>query len=439
MSKRIAIIGAGPSGLLTAYFLKKQKYEVVVFEKSNRAGGWIHSERKEGRLIEWGPHTLLARPDWLQLFAELNLRPINCNLGAKRRFIYKNKKLIPLPSGLISFLTTELFSPSAKLGLVTSVFERRAITESDLSIADFFGRFLHQDFIDYAVDPFISGIYSGDIHKLSAKACFPKIWDAVIKRGNLLKGAVSSRQKASSHSGEKRVRALPISFSEGLEEIARALERELKSNLRKNTEISQLHRIENLWSLKASGAEEKFDSIIVACPSWQAAEILATSGVSDLVTRFLRDISYRRVAIWNAVFDRPANFKSGFGFLIPRKEKLSVLGSLWPSEIFSGRTSKDELITTQYFAGEDIPQDPAAATIDFLQKTLGLKAAPKMSEVRVHQRAIPQFMLRHKDQVQKVRSLLPQNLILVGNYLDGVGLSDVIQTAKSAVEAIKKE
>ena len=48
--EKIAIIGAGISGLSTAHFLK-DKYEVTVFEKENRPGGLIRCRRVNGNLF----------------------------------------------------------------------------------------------------------------------------------------------------------------------------------------------------------------------------------------------------------------------------------------------------------------------------------------------------------------------------------------------------
>ncbi|KAH3959815.1 hypothetical protein HBH98_103770 [Parastagonospora nodorum] len=46
-SKRVAVIGAGISGIATAAHLKKEGIEVTVFERSNAAGGiWLYDERK---------------------------------------------------------------------------------------------------------------------------------------------------------------------------------------------------------------------------------------------------------------------------------------------------------------------------------------------------------------------------------------------------------
>ena len=52
---RIAVIGAGPAGILTAWYLKKQGYRnVFVLEKSGRVGGLAHSHTWDGRSFDLG-------------------------------------------------------------------------------------------------------------------------------------------------------------------------------------------------------------------------------------------------------------------------------------------------------------------------------------------------------------------------------------------------
>jgi protoporphyrinogen oxidase len=67
--KKIAIIGAGISGLSTAHFLKKD-YEVTVFEKESNPGGLIRCRRVNGSLFHTcGGHVLNSkRQDFLDWF-----------------------------------------------------------------------------------------------------------------------------------------------------------------------------------------------------------------------------------------------------------------------------------------------------------------------------------------------------------------------------------
>src|SRR5206468_1556758 len=94
--KRVVIVGAGISGLALAHALRRrsaergQPVEVLVLEKSDRAGGNIRSERPSGYLCEWGPNGFLDNvPETLELVRDLGMqdRIQVSDDAARRRFI----------------------------------------------------------------------------------------------------------------------------------------------------------------------------------------------------------------------------------------------------------------------------------------------------------------------------------------------------------------
>jgi len=111
--KKIAIIGAGLTGLTTAFYLKKNNIDVTLFESNHRIGGVIHTERKDQFIWETGPSTgVLGKPEAMELFEDLDALDIleTAPSLAGKRYVWKGKKLHPLPSGPISGLLTPLFS-----------------------------------------------------------------------------------------------------------------------------------------------------------------------------------------------------------------------------------------------------------------------------------------------------------------------------------------
>ena len=55
--KSVAIIGAGITGLTTAFYIKRSGVPVTLYEASDRVGGAIQSIRAEGYMAEFGPST----------------------------------------------------------------------------------------------------------------------------------------------------------------------------------------------------------------------------------------------------------------------------------------------------------------------------------------------------------------------------------------------
>ncbi len=109
--KKIIIIGAGISGLTTAFWLKKNGFEVKVFEKNPVAGGSIGTDSSSGYLVEQGPNsTLETTPLINQLLEDLGIlnEKIYATDEAKKRYILRNGKLYPLPMGPVSFLSTRI-------------------------------------------------------------------------------------------------------------------------------------------------------------------------------------------------------------------------------------------------------------------------------------------------------------------------------------------
>ena len=57
---RVAVIGAGVTGLSAALELRDQGVDVMVLDAGDRAGGVITTRRIDGFLVESGPTSLTA-------------------------------------------------------------------------------------------------------------------------------------------------------------------------------------------------------------------------------------------------------------------------------------------------------------------------------------------------------------------------------------------
>ncbi|MDZ7740989.1 MAG: protoporphyrinogen oxidase [Bacteroidota bacterium] len=125
---KVIIIGAGLTGLVTAFYLKKAGKDVTILEKSERVGGVIRTFREKGFVYEAGPNTaVISQPEVKELFEDLGdaCRMEIANEGAKRRLIWKNGAWHALPSGFLEGVKTPLFSFSDKLRLLGEPFRRK--------------------------------------------------------------------------------------------------------------------------------------------------------------------------------------------------------------------------------------------------------------------------------------------------------------------------
>ena len=186
-----AVVGAGISGLSAAWFLRERGFSVRVFEAGSDVGGSIRSFLSQDFLVEAGPNSTLDNTDALGELVRgvgLDHRLQEANSRAKRRYILKHGELLPLPASPPAFIKTSLFSARGKLRLLAEPFIGRA--KSEETIADFVRRRLGPEFLDWAIDPFVSGVYAGDPERLSVRAATAKIYALEDQYRSLIVGAI---------------------------------------------------------------------------------------------------------------------------------------------------------------------------------------------------------------------------------------------------------
>lgn len=396
-----------------------------MLEASHRAGGWIRSEFRQEGVLEWGPNTLMAGKDWLDLVRDLKLPLLHSSAQNRRRFLWVNNQRHQLPTNPAAFLATRLLSFDAKMSVFKDLLAARSLARDDGTIAEFISTVFHPEILEKFVQPFVSGIFAGNVDELSAAACFPKLWDAKKESGSVIRGLLKS----------KRDRTTMISFPLGLEEIVKGLSHELGASIYLQHPSLSVQKEARGWCVQSPYGLHRFSSLVMATPSSPTASLLA-SLLDEESTDFLKVIRYEDVMVWNTIFKKEASFQSGFGCLVPRSEGTALLGSLWSSEVFPGRGDAHYLVSSQFFSGSRIPSRPEEF-IPLLCKILGLPEKSLIhSEARRYEKAIPQLALFHRQKVEALRSKLPQGLFLAGNYLDGVGLSNVIKTSKDVAQRI---
>jgi oxygen-dependent protoporphyrinogen oxidase len=126
----IVIVGAGISGLALACRLQQMApaSKITVLEKRDRPGGTIWTERRDGFQLECGPNGFLDnKPTTLALCRDLGVqdRLISASPeSGKNRYLFLDGRLRRLPSGLGSFIASDLLSWRGKLSLLTERFRR---------------------------------------------------------------------------------------------------------------------------------------------------------------------------------------------------------------------------------------------------------------------------------------------------------------------------
>ena len=446
----IAIVGAGITGLTAAYRLKQRGSRVVVYEASDRIGGAIKSERRNGYLAELGPNSLATPSAGVAaLLTELGLdsRRVTAAAEARTRYIVRRGRLVRLPMSLAELLTTRLFSNSAKLAIFGEPLLEASDSAVDESVAAFVRRRFNQEVVDYLANPFVAGTFAGDPEQLSIRHALPRLQALERTQGSLVKAFVQMmkghRANSQGHGGPGSM----MSFRDGLQELPDALGRELSSEVRLRSPVTQLRQSPRGWTVGAAlQTPELYDAVIYAAPSHSLDEIdLDLLGGERLST--LSSIVHPPVAVLALGFRREqvSHPLDGFGFLTPEVERRRVLGVVFSSTIFPDRAPEGHVMLTAFVGGtrdpdfvQADPQTLTARVLDDLRVLLGAQGEPTFRAVQVWPKAIPQYVLgygRFKDIADDVERRNP-GLLLAGTYRDGVSLAEAIGSGERAATRV---
>jgi oxygen-dependent protoporphyrinogen oxidase len=439
----VAIVGAGVAGLTAAYRLKRRGARVVVYEASERAGGVIRSERREGYLAELGPGSITPGEGSLaEVLSQLGLdgSRLEAQREAHKRYIVRKSKLVPLPLSPAQLLTTRLLSNGAKLAIFGEPMVEAGDSPMEESVATFVRRRFNQEVVDYVANPFVGGIYAGDPEQLSARHALPWLHDLEHTHGSVMKGLGRLRD------GDAPRPAL-ISFTGGLQEIPDAFLRELRSEIRFKAPVTQLRRGPKGWTVSAAfQTAELYDGVIYAAPAHCADEVdLAFDGGDRLKT--LTSITHPPVAVLALGFRREdvAHRLDGFGFLVPELERRNVLGVIFSSTVFPGRAPEGQVLLTAFVGGVRHPDlanadlgTLTARVVDDLRLLLGVRGEPAFRAFHLWPKAIPQYTLSYGrfKEIMDDAERRNRGLALAGSYREGVAIGEVIAAATEAADRV---
>ncbi|MBK8481419.1 MAG: protoporphyrinogen oxidase [Proteobacteria bacterium] len=472
-ARRIVIVGGGISGLAVAWALRQRGErasdlpppEVVVVERDARPGGKILSERVGGFLCEWGPNGFLDRePATLELCSELGLGDelLPATAAFAKRYIYRAERLHVAAAHPLRFLASDLLPWRAKLRLLREpwVAARRPDDARDESVLAFAARRIGPLAARLLIDPMQSGIYAGDPARLSVASCFPRVVEIERQYGSLIRGLVAlrrERRRGGAPGDPRKPSATPgagpsghlTSLRSGLQLLPDTLARRLGSALKCGQDIERVTRSPSgdLWRVHRRGRPPLLAEVLVlACPAHAAAALL--DGVDANLAASLRGIDYAPLAVAALGYRREQvrHPLDGFGFLAPRNEGLRLLGTLWDSTIFGRRAPAGHVLLRAMVGGARdraittlAPEAIALAAHEALRPLLGIDGPPVLAEAVVHQRAIPQYNLGHRERVAQLTARLgtQPGLVLAGNALHGVGINDCARNARRvAAEAL---
>ncbi|MBR6279081.1 MAG: protoporphyrinogen oxidase [Bacteroidales bacterium] len=456
MKTDILIIGAGLTGLTTAYTLASKGKNVHVLERMERPGGQIHTYSEDGFVFESGPNTgSISNPEVVELMQELEKTSNGkCRLetapdSSKRRLIWKGDRFRELPSGLGSAITTPLFTLGDKFRILGEPWRKKG-NNPDETVGELARRRLGKSFVDYAVDPFLSGVYAGDPNTLVTRYALPKLYNLEQNYGSFVRGAIK-KAKEPKTDRDKLATKKVFSAIGGLSNITDSMAEFLGDRISLGVSNLKINPKENALEatfLDKSGNKQTISAstVITTCGSYSLPEILPF--VEPELMNQVNNLKYApMIEVCVGVKDTLGGDYKAFGGLVPTIEKKKVLGILFPSACFSGRAPEGGALFTYFIGGvkhaemlEKSDSEITSIVEEVFHDMLKFPNTSKPDLIKIfrHKTAIPQYELSTGERLSAVEKLQKQypGLIIAGNLRDGIGMAHRIKQARDIAEKL---
>ncbi|TYH76534.1 hypothetical protein ES332_D04G093400v1 [Gossypium tomentosum] len=456
-AKRVAVIGAGVSGLAAAYKLKSQGLHVTVFESEGRAGGKLRSVSREGLIWDEGANTMTeSEIEVRSLFDDLGIQDKEqVPIAQNKRYIVRNGVPVLIPSNPLALFTSSILSAKSKFQIILEPFLWRKSEASKISdaynqesVGGFFQRHFGQEMCH----------------------SFPELWDLEQRFGSIIVGAVKSKFSAKRTNREETKNSVKrkalrgsFSFKGGMQTIADMLCKDLsKDELKLKSKVLSLSyshegksTSEN-WSLSYASDRDKrsqgssFDAVIMTAPVCNVKEMKITKGGNVFPLNFIPEVSYMPLSVIITAFKKE-NVKKpleGFGVLIPSKEQqngLKTLGTLFSSVMFPDRAPNNLYLYTTFVGGNRNKELAKASTDELkrivtsdLQQLLGVEGEPTFFNHFYWSKAFPLYGRNYAsvlEGIEKMERDLP-GFFYAGNHKGGLSVGKSIASGCKAADNV---
>jgi oxygen-dependent protoporphyrinogen oxidase len=430
---RIAIIGGGLTGLTLAYYLQQAGVPYDLWEASARPGGNLLSpQAPEGYQLEAGPNSLLLSAELEDLLTELGLQDHIQEAApvSQHRYVLRGGEYQALPGSPPALLASSFFSLRTKLRLLTELLRRPAPPVPGETVAAFFERHFGNEVVQYAVNPFVAGIYAGDPAELLLSLTFPQLAALEAQYGSLLRGLAK---------GPKTGRRRTITLRGGVQALTDALAARLRSYHPGQAVSAVRRRADGQYELSSNGPPlaATYSQVALALPTYAAAELLAPQ--FPTVAAALAAVRYPPMTLVYSAYDQAAVTHPlvGFGALNPKVEGTYSAGSIWTSSLFPDRVPAGQVLFTSFVGGAQFAQqaqEPEATQLAAvhaeLSRLYGISGAPRWQGRAYWPQSIPQFDHHLAAARAAVAPLAPEGIVAVANWQAGVSVPDCVKHAR---------
>ncbi|VVB14434.1 unnamed protein product [Arabis nemorensis] len=477
--KRVAVVGAGVSGLAAAHKLKSRGLNVTVFEADGRAGGKLRSVTQNGLIWDEGANTMTeAEPEVGSLLDDLGLREKQqFPISLKKRYIVRNGLPVMIPTNPIALVTSSVLSTQSKFQILLEPFlwkkndsSSKVSDASEVeSVSGFFQRHFGQEVVDYLIDPFVGGTSAADPDSLSMKHSFPDLWNIEKSFGSIIVGTIRTKFAAKggksgetrSSPGTKKGSRGSFSFKGGMQILPDMLCKDLSHDeLNLDSKVLSLSynsgsRQEN-WSLSCVSHNETqrknlhYDAVIMTAPLCSVRDMKVMKGGEPFLLNFLPEINYMPLSVVITTFikEKVKRPLEGFGVLIPSKEQkhgFKTLGTLFSSMMFPDRCPSDVHLYTTFIGGSRNQELAKASTDELkqvvtsdLQRLLGVEGEPVFVNHFCWSKAFPLYDSSYDsvmEAIDKMEKDLP-GFFYAGNHRGGLSVGKSIASGCKAADLV---
>jgi oxygen-dependent protoporphyrinogen oxidase len=447
----VIVIGAGITGLATAFEFAVRQVPFILLEASDRAGGLILTEQVDGFTIEAGPDSLLVQKRaGLELCEELGLGPRLISTTPPRvAYVLHRGRLHALPSPSILGIPTawpgivgyDLLPWQARARLALEPFIGRPSTPVDESVASFFRRRFGGATVPLVAEPLLGGIHAGDVEKLSIKSLFPRLVDAEARRGSVIRAF-----RDTPPGGEGLFRSL----SSGMGEMVRAIERRLPDgSLRFLMAATALRPHDGGWSVECGREILRSRAIVLAVPAHAAARLLLrVDREAAALCTAVPYVSTASVALaWRRADVR--HDLRGSGFVVARGEGAPrITACTWVSSKWDGRAPAGHALFRAFIGGA---RDPEAVSLSDetlveiavreITQVLGISGPPRLARVYRWHDAGAQHEVGHLARMEKLEERLSSlpGLFVAGSGFRAIGIPDCVADGRAVAAAAVRQ
>lgn len=458
--RRVAVIGGGITGLAAAFYLQEQAklhhypLEIVLLEASHRLGGKLQTLRKDGFIIERGPDSFIDRRGIVSALAtKLGIdHDMIKTAHAKTYIAINNKELQPVPTSNIlgiptqikPFMTSSLVSWSGKVRATADWILPPSRIDGDQSLGKFVRRRFGEEFVQNVIEPFLSGVFSGDIDELSLAATLPILRDYEQQSGSLMRGVRRELTAIDGRGFTKEYNAFNVqTFAQGMDTLVDALVAQLDCHLMKGVRVQSMTKYKEQLSLSLNNKSTlAVDGVVLAIPHQSACKLFTDDLLQDL-----KDIPSNTVATVSMIFNEAdvPDF-DGTDIFMSRNSDYSLTSLTYEHKKWTGVAPKGYALLNCYIGRtgdaaivELSDSEIEKTLIDDLQQLSGVRMQPIETIVSRWKDSMPQYTIGHIERLQRAKASLHTHfptVHLAGNSYEGISLANCIEQGYNNAQAV---